>query len=102
MLSSTDHEIFPVHKCGNANSCWHFNIYEQEIVGISTMIRLLVMEQFDSVFTLFVIPSALFSMIYRFVKPVCFVFRKFFVITLGVPIFIFLTLSVYFYCVLCK
>ena len=28
MLNSTEHEIFPAHKCYNANNCWHFNIYE--------------------------------------------------------------------------
>ena len=30
MLNSTEHEIFPAHKCKNANKCWHFNIYEQK------------------------------------------------------------------------
>ena len=29
MLNSTEHEIFPAHKCENANNCWHFNIYEK-------------------------------------------------------------------------
>ena len=29
-LNSAEHEIFPAHKCKNANNCWHFNIYEQE------------------------------------------------------------------------
>ena len=27
---SAEHEIFPAHKCQNANKCWHFDIYEQE------------------------------------------------------------------------
>ena len=28
MLNSTWHEIYPAHKCKNANNCcWHFNIY---------------------------------------------------------------------------
>ena len=30
MLNSIEHEIFPAHKCLNANNCWHLNIYEQE------------------------------------------------------------------------
>ena len=30
MHNSTEHEIFPAHKCQNANICWHFNIYERE------------------------------------------------------------------------
>ena len=30
MLNSAVHEIFPAHKCWNANSCWHFDLYEQE------------------------------------------------------------------------
>ena len=29
-LNSPEHEIYPVHKCKNANNCWHFNIYKQE------------------------------------------------------------------------
>ena len=29
-LNSAEHEIFPAHKCYNANNHWHFNIYEQE------------------------------------------------------------------------
>ena len=37
MLNSAEHEIFPAHKCLNANNCWNFNIYEQEnsIISIS-------------------------------------------------------------------
>ena len=38
MLDSAKHEIFPAHKCQNANNCWHFNIYEQgknSMIGIS-------------------------------------------------------------------
>ena len=37
MLNSTEHEIFPAHKCENANNCWHFNSYEREnsILGLS-------------------------------------------------------------------
>ena len=31
VLNSTEHELFPAHKCENANNCWHFNIYEREI-----------------------------------------------------------------------
>ena len=27
MLNSAEHEIYPTHKCKNANNCWHFNIY---------------------------------------------------------------------------
>ena len=27
MLNSTEHKIYPAHKCLNANNCWHFNIY---------------------------------------------------------------------------
>ena len=27
MLNSAEHEIYPAHKCLNANNCWHFNIY---------------------------------------------------------------------------
>ena len=30
MLNSTKHEIFPAHKCKNANNCWQFNIYERK------------------------------------------------------------------------
>ena len=30
MLDSAELEIFPAHKCENANNCWHFDIYEQE------------------------------------------------------------------------
>ena len=30
VLNSAGHEIFPVHKCLNANNCWHFNVYERE------------------------------------------------------------------------
>ena len=30
MLKSTEHGIFPAHKCKNANNCWHFNIYKRE------------------------------------------------------------------------
>ena len=30
MLNSTEHEIFPAHKCSNANSSWHINIHEHE------------------------------------------------------------------------
>ena len=30
MLNSAEHEIFPAHKCKNANNCWHFNLYGQE------------------------------------------------------------------------
>ena len=30
MLNSTEHELYPVLKCLNANNCWHFNIYEQD------------------------------------------------------------------------
>ena len=31
MLNSAEHEMFPVHKCYNANNYWHLNIYKQEI-----------------------------------------------------------------------
>ena len=36
-LNSAEHEIFPAHKCENANNCWYFNNYEQEesIIGSS-------------------------------------------------------------------
>ena len=27
MLNSTEHEVYPAHKCLNGNNCWHFNIY---------------------------------------------------------------------------
>ena len=27
MLDLTEHEIYPAHKCKNANNHWHFNIY---------------------------------------------------------------------------
>ena len=27
ILNSSEHEIYPAHKCKNANNCWHFNIY---------------------------------------------------------------------------
>ena len=27
MLNSSEHEIYPAHKCLNANQCWHFYIY---------------------------------------------------------------------------
>ena len=30
MFNSTEYEIFPAQKCLNANSGWHFNIYERE------------------------------------------------------------------------
>ena len=30
MLNSAEHEIYPAHKCYNANNCWHFIIYEQD------------------------------------------------------------------------
>ena len=23
-------EIYPAHKCKNANNCWHFYIYQQD------------------------------------------------------------------------
>ena len=28
MLNTTEHEIYPPHKCYNANNCCHFNINE--------------------------------------------------------------------------
>ena len=28
MYNSTEHGIFPAHKCQNINNCWHFNIYQ--------------------------------------------------------------------------
>ena len=31
MLNSTEHDIYPGHKCQNANNGWHFNIYNQGI-----------------------------------------------------------------------
>ena len=34
MLSSAEHEIYPAHKCLNANNCWHFNIYEHDKYSI--------------------------------------------------------------------
>ena len=27
ILNSAEHEIYPAHKCQNANNCWHLNIY---------------------------------------------------------------------------
>ena len=27
ILTSAEHEIYPAHKCKNANYCWHFNIH---------------------------------------------------------------------------
>ena len=27
MLNSAEHEIYPAHKCYNADNCWYFNIY---------------------------------------------------------------------------
>ena len=27
MLNSVEQEIYPAHKCQNANNCWHFNIH---------------------------------------------------------------------------
>ena len=30
MLNSTEHEIYPAHKCLNANNCWHFNICQRD------------------------------------------------------------------------
>ena len=27
ILNSAEYEIYPAHKCKNANNCWHFNIY---------------------------------------------------------------------------
>ena len=42
MLNSGEHEIYPAHKCQNANNCWHFNINNSRInttiVGILTII----------------------------------------------------------------
>ena len=34
MLTSAEHEIYPAHKCLNANSCWHFNIYKHDKYNI--------------------------------------------------------------------
>ena len=34
MLNSAEHEIYPAHKCQNANNCWHLNIYEQDKYNI--------------------------------------------------------------------
>ena len=31
VLNSNEHEIYPVLKCLNAEFCWHFHIYEQDI-----------------------------------------------------------------------
>ena len=30
MLNSTEHEIYPAHKCLNANNCWHSNNYQHD------------------------------------------------------------------------
>ena len=30
MLNSSEREIYIIHRCLNANNCWHFNIYEQD------------------------------------------------------------------------
>ena len=30
MLNSIEHEIYHAHKYKNANSCWHFNIYQHD------------------------------------------------------------------------
>ena len=37
MLNSTEFDIFPAHKCWNANKCLHVNIYERKnsILGLS-------------------------------------------------------------------
>ena len=35
MLNSAEHEIYPAHKCLNANNSWHF------IVGILTFISMI-------------------------------------------------------------
>ena len=40
ILNSGEHEIFPAHKCLNANNCWHFNIYEQEKIEAWAFLRL--------------------------------------------------------------
>ena len=34
MLNSAEHEIYPAHKCQNANYCWHFNIYKHDKYNI--------------------------------------------------------------------
>ena len=40
MLNSTEHVIFPAHKCENASNCWHFNIYEQEKIVLKAYLSL--------------------------------------------------------------
>ena len=36
ILNSTEHEIFPAHKCKNANNCWHLSCMsgENSILGL--------------------------------------------------------------------
>ena len=37
MLTSAEQEIYPAHKCKNANKCykcWHFNIYQHDKYNI--------------------------------------------------------------------
>ena len=34
ILNSAEHESFPAHNCYSANSCWHFNIFEQEKIQL--------------------------------------------------------------------
>ena len=39
ILNSAEHEIYPAHKCLNANNCWHFNIYEHDKLTFISMIN---------------------------------------------------------------
>ena len=34
ILNSADYEIYPAHKCYNANNCCHFNIYQRDKYNI--------------------------------------------------------------------
>ena len=34
MINSAAHDIYPAHKCQNANSCWHSNIYKHDKYNI--------------------------------------------------------------------
>ena len=34
MLNSAELDIYPAHKCENANNCWHFHIYEQDKLSV--------------------------------------------------------------------
>ena len=56
MLNSTENEIFPAHKCENANNFWHFNIYEREKIHFYAYLSLKIA---DFLFIFFILTSIL-------------------------------------------